>query len=105
MKQLDKYNTFNDLVKNGIPPSIYKKIKIHLIYDIKHDTRHKARCVADGYLAELPLDNVYSGVLSLRGFRTMIFLTELNQLDTWATDIGNVYLEAKTSKKVYITVG
>ena len=33
----------------------------------------------------------------------MIYLAELNQLDTWATYIGNTYLEAKTSEKVYIT--
>ena len=35
----------------------------------------------------------------------MIFLAELNQLYTWATDIGNAYLEAKTSENVYITAG
>ena len=35
----------------------------------------------------------------------MIFLAELNQLDTWVIDIGNANLEAKTSEKVYITVG
>ena len=75
------------------------------MYDIKHETRHKARCVADGHLVEIPLDHVYSGVVSLRGSRMMIFLSELNQLDTWATNIFNAYLEAKTSVKVYITAG
>ena len=35
----------------------------------------------------------------------MILLAELNQLDTWATDFGNEYLETNTSKKVYITTG
>jgi hypothetical protein len=32
----------------------------------------------------------------------LIFLTELNGVKTWATDIGNAYLEAKTSELVYI---
>jgi Reverse transcriptase (RNA-dependent DNA polymerase) len=31
-----------------------------------------------------------------------MFLIELNKLEPWATDIGNAYLEAYTSKKVYI---
>ena len=33
------------------------------------------------------------------------FLAELNGLETWATDIGNAYLEARTSEKVYIVAG
>ena len=41
----------------------------------------------------------------LRGLRMMIFLAELNQLDIWAKDIGNAYLEAKTSEMVYIGAG
>ena len=95
MKQLDEYNTLNDLGKNVIPPDKYKKIKVYLIYDIKHDITHKARCVADGNLTEIPFDSVYYGVVSLRGLRIMIFLAELNQLVTWKIDICNEYLEAK----------
>ena len=105
MKQLDEYNTFYDMGKGGIPPKGYKKIKVHLIYDIKNNTTHKARWVTGGHLTEIPLDHVYSGAVSLRGLRMMIFLVELNQLDMWATDISNIYLEAKTSEEVYITVG
>jgi len=32
----------------------------------------------------------------------MTFLAELNNLDLWATDIGNAYLEALTKEKIYI---
>ena len=82
MKQINKYNIFNDIGKDGIHSKGYKNIKVHLIYDIKNDTRHKVRCVADRHLTEIPLDNVYFGVVSLRGLRMMIFLIKLNQLDT-----------------------
>ncbi len=34
-----------------------------------------------------------------------MFLAELNHLETWATDIGNAYLEAETQEKVYIIAG
>ena len=56
--------------------------------------------VADGHLTDIPVDSVYSGVVSLRGLRIMLFLAELNQLETWATDIGNAYLETETLEKV-----
>ena len=35
----------------------------------------------------------------------MVFLAELNDLETWATDIGNAYLEAETMEKVAIVAG
>jgi Reverse transcriptase (RNA-dependent DNA polymerase) len=75
------------------------------VFDVKHDGRHKARLVADGHLTNIPLDSVYSGVVSLRGFRLVLVLAELNDLQLWATDIGNAYLEAYTAEKVYIIAG
>jgi Reverse transcriptase (RNA-dependent DNA polymerase) len=41
----------------------------------------------------------------LRGFRLVLFLAELNELQLWATNIGNAYLEAYTTEKVYIIAG
>ena len=34
-----------------------------------------------------------------------MFLSELNDLDLWATDIGNAYLESYTAEKLYIIAG
>ena len=53
----------------------------------------------------MPVDSVYSGVVSLRGLRFIIFLSELNDLKLWSTDIGNAYLEAKTKERLYIIAG
>ena len=61
--------------------------------------------VADGHLTDIPLESVYSGVVSLQGLWLVLFLAELNHLKTWATDIGNAYLEAETREKVYIIAG
>ena len=107
MEQVNEYETFIDKGHHtkAKTPSGYKKIRVHLVFDVKHDGRHKARLVADGHLTDIPLDSVYSGVVSLRGFRLVVFLAELNQLQLWATDIGNAYLEAYTSEKVYIIAG
>jgi hypothetical protein len=104
MGQLFEYQTFLDRGKNVIPPG-HKKIRVHLVFDVKHDGRHKARLVADGHLTDVPVDSVYSGVVSLRGIRLVLFIAELNELQTWATDIGNAYLEAKTKEKLFIIAG
>ena len=107
LRQIDEYKAFTDHGHHtkSKPPDGYKKIRVHLVFDVKHDGRHKARLVADGHLTDIPLDSVYSGVVSLQGFRLVLFLAELNQLELWATDIGNAYLEAQTSEKVYIIAG
>ena len=107
LQQINEYETFTDSghhTKARIPNG-YKKIRVHFVFDVKHDGRHKARLVADGHLTEVPLESVYSGVVSLRGFRLVLFLAELNKLELWATDIGNAYLEAYTSELVYIIAG
>lgn len=107
LKQIDDYGTFIDHghQSSGKPPPGYKKIRAHMIFDVKYDGRHKARLVADGHLTEVPVDSVYSGVVSLKGLRLVVFLAELNNLELWATDVGNAYLEAVTSEKVYIIAG
>ena len=73
-----------------------------MIFAVKHDGRHKARLVADGSLTPEPVENIYSGVVSLRHLRLLIFLGELNNLELWGADIGNAYLEAYTHEKLFI---
>ena len=38
----------------------------------------------------------------MRGLRTCLFIGELDGMEPWATNVGNAYLEALTSKKVCI---
>jgi hypothetical protein len=61
--------------------------------------------VADGHLTDIPLESMYTSVVSLHGLRIVTFLSELNGLDLWATDIGNAYLEAFTMERNYIITG
>ena len=89
----------------GTKPPGYQKIGVHLVFDVKHDGRHKARQVANGHLTEVPVESIYSGVVSLRGIRLLIFLAELNDCECYSTNIGNAYLEAKTKEKLYIIAG
>ena len=82
-----------------------QKIRVHLIFAVKYDGRHKARLVADGHLTPEPVESIYSGVVSLRNLKLVIFLGKLNNLGLWGADIGNGYLEAPTEEKLYIIAG
>ena len=66
LSQIDEYQTFEDMgkaiykgkeVMNS--PQGYKKIRVHLVFDVKHDRRRKARLVADGHLTQVPVETVY----------------------------------------------
>ena len=86
------------------PPG-YQKIRVHLVFAVKNDGRHKARLVADGHFTPEPVESIYSGVDSLRNLKLVIFLGKLNDLELWGADIGNAYLEAPTEEKLYIVAG
>ena len=107
LHQIDDYKTFENRGHKSTAqiPEGYKKIGVHMVYDVKHDGRHKSRLVADGHLTPTPVDSVYSSVVSLRSVRIIAFLAELNGLELYQTDIGNAYLESYTKEKVYIIAG
>jgi hypothetical protein len=42
LSQIDEYETFIDKGKGYRPGPDYKKIRVHIIYAVKHDGRHKA---------------------------------------------------------------
>ena len=49
---------------------------------MKHDGRHKARLVTSSYLTDVPLSSIYSSIVSVRGIYLVLFLAELNDLDS-----------------------
>jgi uncharacterized protein YoxC len=67
MSQLEEYECFIDagIYGQDKPPDGHKKIRAHLVFDVKHDGRHKACYVAGGHLTDVPNESVYSGVVSL----------------------------------------
>ena len=103
-KKLTEYEVFIDKGKYAILkiPRGYREICVHTIFDVKHNGRHRAQVVADGHLTEVPAESVYSGVVSLRALQACIFISELNDMPAWGTDISSAYLCAKTLEKVCI---
>jgi hypothetical protein len=105
LEQLYEYKTFEDKGKGAAAPSGYQKIRVHFVYAVKHDLRHKARLVAGGHLTPTPEHGSYSGVVSLRSLRIALLIGEVNGLNLMVGDIGNAYLEAYTKEKVYFIAG
>jgi hypothetical protein len=63
LESVHSYNVFID--KGSTIPAGYRKICVHLVFDVKHDGRHKACLVANGHLTDVPLESVYSSIVSL----------------------------------------
>ena len=111
LTQIHEYKVFRDTGKakfhNGkvVTPDGFQEIRVHFVYAVKHDGRFKARLVADGHLTKEPVESIYSGVVSLRSLRMVVFLSQLNNLEIWGADVGNAYLEAYTDEKLCIMAG
>ena len=54
MCKLNKYDTFKDIGKDYPVPVRYTIIFFRLVYNIKHDGRHKTRLVYYGHLTDIP---------------------------------------------------
>ena len=111
LSQIHEYKVFKDTGKaqfhsgKAVTPDGFQKIRVHFVYAVKHDGRFKARLVADGHLTKEPVESIYSGVVSLRSLRMVVFLSQLNDLEIWGADVGNAYLEAYTDEKLCIIAG
>ena len=113
MRQTLRWSSSRNMSASQTPASM---ARIHLrkitrrsesglsLFDVKHDGRHKSRLVA-GHLTGVPINSIYSSIVSLRGLQMVTFLSELNDLELWATNIGNPYLEALMVECVYIVAG
>ena len=74
-----------------------------MVFDIKMDGKftRKARFVAGGHTTDTPASITYSSVVSRDSVRIAFLIAALNDLDVWAADIGNAYLNADCREKIY----
>jgi hypothetical protein len=80
IEALNNYDTIVDLGRGVYPSSDFTRIRCHMVYDLKHDGRHRSRPVVGGHLTQVPDDSTYSGVILLRVVQLIVFLAELNTL-------------------------
>lgn len=86
-------------------PICYKKITLHMVFNIKMDFMCKAQLVAGRHLTKVPSHLAYSSVVSRESVRIMFLLAALNDLNILSADIGNAYLYTPNREKVYAIAG
>ena len=83
----------------------WKQVTRHLVWDMKMDFTRKARWVLNGRKTLDPIGSTYAGVVSRESVCIALTYAALNDLDVYATDIQNAYLQALLSQKDYIICG
>ena len=86
------------------PPG-WSKVTGHLVWDVKMDFTRKARWVLDGHKTPDATTSTFAGVVSRESFRIAFTYTALKNLDVYAADVQNAYLQAPSSRKDYIICG
>jgi len=88
-------------------PASYQKIKCHMVFDIKMDGEftRKARLVTNGHMTETPASSTYSSVVSRESVRVAFLLAALNDLEIFAADVGNAYLNVPCREKIWTRAG
>ena len=74
----------------------------HLVWDVKMDFTRKARWVLNGHKTLDPIGSTYAGVVSRESVCIALTYAALNELDVFAANIRNAYLQALLSQKDYI---
>ena len=113
MGNLRKADTFErwegtvEEAKSGKRLVGYQRIDCHLIFDIKMDGNftRKARFVAGGHTTKAPASITYSSVVSRDSVRIAFLIAALNDLDVFAADVGNAYLNAPCREKIWFIAG
>ena len=93
---------FEILDEGSHAPHGWKQVTGHLVWDVKMDFTRKARWVLDGHKTPDPIGSTYAGVVSRESVHIAQTYAALNDLDVFAADIRNAYLQAPSSQKDYI---
>ena len=98
--------TVEDMRTGKIKPG-YSFCGTHMIFDIKMDGKftRKARLVADGHTTKVSSSITYSSVVSRDSVRIALMLASLNDLEVFACDVGNAYLNAECREKLWTIAG
>ncbi len=56
--QLNECKTFRNMGKHAKIPRDHQRIRVHFVFDVKHDLRCKSRLVAGGHMTDPPKDSV-----------------------------------------------
>ena len=86
-------------------PHGWKQVTRHLVWDVKMVFTRKARWVLDGHKTPDLIGSTYARVVSRESVHIALAYAALNDLNVFAADIWNAYLQALSSQKDYIFCG
>jgi hypothetical protein len=93
---------------DAIPPT-YQEIRCHMIFDVNmEDFWRKARFVSGGHTTDTPHAMTYASVVwreSVIIVLTLAALNDVNALNVKMYDIGNAYLTAPITEKIWNVIG
>ena len=102
---MKEYDVFQAMAEGAGVPEGYSCISLHWVFNVKHNFRHRAMIIAGGHVAPIPDESPSSSVVSLKGVRLLLFLSQLFKLNLTCVDIGNAYFAAETTEKVFAMAG
>ena len=95
-----------EILDEGVhAPHGWKQVARHLVWDVKMDFTRKARWVLNGHKTLDPIGSTYTGVVSRESGCKALTYAALNDLNVFAADIRNAYVQALSSQKDYIICG
>jgi hypothetical protein len=105
-QMIDQFKAFSVVPKGKTLSSDFKRLRYHFVFDIKFDGRHKARWVMDGnFTPAMPREECFALVVLTEAVRLGFVLAQIYDLQCIAGDVGNAFLTAYTSEKIYIVAG
>ena len=87
-----------------IPPG-YSPVDLMMIVDVKLDFTRNTRLVTRGDMTDPHETLTYSSVVSRESVRIAFLIAALNNIEITMFDIGNAYLNATTTEKLYTYTG
>ena len=86
-------------------PIRFKKVTLHLIFDVNFDLTRKSRYVVSGNLAQVPASMSCSIIVSRYSVIIMFPIAAFIYLDIKMCDIVNIYLNVDTRERLWFTSG
>ncbi|MGH7955002.1 MAG: reverse transcriptase domain-containing protein, partial [Gloeomargaritales cyanobacterium] len=104
MSSLYRLNCFKFHTK-WKPPSNYQFAPLQMIFTVKSDLRRKARLVVGGHVVDSGDLPTYASTVKGMSVRLLFLIAAINKLDVLSADIGNAFVNAYTSEKIYTRAG
>ena len=98
-------NCFEFLETGDMPGQDFQKPCLHMIFYVKNDLRRKARLVAGGHLVDLFDTEIYSSAVKGISVKILHVIGHGAGLKALCGDVGNAFVTAFTTEKVYCIAG